>query len=458
MNWTQKTLSIAFGLCTLSGLAMGQEQVAGEQPARSSSALETDLKRLQSAADADPSDLGAQLSYAQQLFRSGKTAEAWQRLRTAYQTAPENKGVLMGLQAVLDRYKLQGKLNVGTPENQVFDLLGPSHLSRKMPWGMRHVYGTLAVDFRDGKVYELVQLVGATEALFDASHVVHVDLDGRSWPIGLRQKGDGLTTAYLYPEGETIAKWKEMVTIERIVRGAEGRTMKEVLATAEKQIQEAQPEAKVTIIEIEESSAIFGVLFPSSDNQPARQQLVRLWMAPRDVHRLAYTHQGEPPTNAEAKKWFDILKKAELKPYDPSVSPTSLENSPRNRVRKIAEGMRNDFRSVIQYKPTEKVLGAIAATAEDQQKLQAYCDAVYKEIGQGGTAGRPEQTEILVFGPSLEELPGGYNSVREHFKDHVKFYGFKYVVPGEKLGMSFDGAFEVDGAWYFLPKVHRAFR
>ncbi len=234
MNWTQNAFSIAFGIF-LSGLASGQE--AREQPARSSTTPETDLNRLQAAADADPNDLGAQLSLAQQLFRTGKVSEAWQRLRAAHQTAPENKGVLIGLQAVLDHYKRQGKFNVGTPENHVFELLGPSHLSRKMPWGMRHVYGTLAIDFRDGKVHELVQLIGATDALFDASHVVHVDLEGRPWRVGLRQKGDGVTTAYLYPEGESIAQWKEMVAIERIVGGAEGRSMKDILATAEKQIQ-----------------------------------------------------------------------------------------------------------------------------------------------------------------------------------------------------------------------------
>ena len=88
----------------------------------------------------------------------------------------------------------------------------------------------------------------------------------------------------------------------------------------------------------------------------------------------------------------------------------------------------------------------------------AYCESVYKELDQAGAPARPEQSQILLFGPNPDEMPGGYKSNREHFKADVKFYGFKYVVPGQTSGMSFDGAFEVDGKWYFLPKAHRAFR
>lgn len=162
-------------------------------------------------------------------------------------------------------------------------------------------------------------------------------------------------------------------------------------------------------------------------------------------------------TAEKANQWLNVFKNAQLEQYDPSVSSTSLENSPRIQVKKLAKRLQADVRNATQYKPTESALNAIAANAEALEKLQAYAESVYKELDQAHALASPEQTEIIVFGPALEDLPGGYSNAREHFKAGVKVYGFKYVVPGETSGMSFDGAFEVEGKWYFLPKAHRAF-
>ena len=248
-----------------------------------------------------------------------------------------------------------------------------------------------------------------------------------------------------------------MVTIERFVGQAEGRSTKDIVARVEEQVK-ASGTNNLTLIEQDDATAIFAVNFPAREGQTAKQQLVRLWKGTRDMHRLAYTHQGDLPSEKEREKWYRIVKGADLRPYNPNVSKTSLTFSPQNQVKAIASALRLDLRKAAEYKPTEKSLIAIAANDESAKKLQAYCDAVYKELDQAGAAGKPNQTEILVFGPAAEELPGGYNDARQHFKAGVKFYGFKYVAPGEKLGMSFDGVFEVDGKWYFLPKAHRAFR
>ena len=470
MSWIKSSFLWISTFCVLSGQllchkTLGQESkvqdakgAAANLQTPPNQAGEEELKKLRAAVEADPADLKAQLTLAQRLFQIEKYQESWQLLRAVYDKSPKEEGALIGLQAVMDGYKRQGLLNAGTAEQDVLKLLGQPHVSKKMPWGIRHVYGMMAVDFRDEKVYELIKLIGATNELFDASHIIDVELDSRpAWKVGIRQKGDGMTTAFLFREGESIAKWNEMVTIERFVGQAEGKSTKEIVAKVEEQVKVGGAD-KLSLIEQDESTAIFAVNFPARENQAAKQQLVRLWKGTRDVHRLAYTHQGDLPNEKEQEKWYRIVKGAELKPYDPNVSKTSQAFSPQNQVKAIASALRLDLRKAVDYKPTEKSLIAIAANDESAKKLQAYCDAVYKELDQAGAAGKPNQTEILVFGPSSEELPGGYKDARQHFKADVKFYGFKYVAPGEKLGMSFDGVFEVDGKWYFLPKAHRAFR
>ncbi len=450
------TIFLCFGLSVSASWLNAQETTLIPSP--TVQVAEADLEQLLASADANPSDLKAQLSYAQKLFEHKKLREAWQRLRATYERAPDNQGVLTGLQAVIEAYKWSGLLSVGTAENEVLNLLGQPHHTLKMPWGVRHVFGLIAVDFRDGRVYELINLAGATEELFDASHVINVSLGSPTWHVGIRQKGDGLTTAILFPPGESVATWEEMVTIERFVGQAQDRSMDEIVAMVQEQLKAKQLNAEVTVIEKNESSAILAAVFPAIETQPGRQQIVRLWKAPRDLHRMAYTHQGDFPPVEKANQWLTIFKNAKLEQYDPSVSATSLENSPRNQVKKLAERLQANVRNATQFKPTESALNEIAANAEALEKLQAYAESVYKDLDGAPALARPDQTEIIVFGPALEDLPGGYSSVREHFKSEAKFYGFKYVVPGETSGMSFDGVFEVEGKWYFLPKAHRAFR
>ena len=58
----------------------------------------------------------------------------------------------------------------------------------------------------------------------------------------------------------------------------------------------------------------------------------------------------------------------------------------------------------------------------------------------------------LVYGVSCSEafcscFPGGYKRVADKFKPGLTVYRWKYVKPGEKLGMSFDGLVYVNNHW-----------
>jgi len=128
-----------------------------------------------------------------------------------------------------------------------------------------------------------------------------------------------------------------------------------------------------------------------------------------------------------------------------------------SEVRAIAASLREKFANVSQWKPGPEVVAAITANAEAAEKLNAYVETIYASIPADGSAAKAGQTEILVTGPALADLPGGYSRAGANFKSGVQFYGFKYVAPGETLGMSYDGVFSVDGKWYMIPKAWRAF-
>ncbi len=164
-----------------------------------------------------------------------------------------------------------------------------------------------------------------------------------------------------------------------------------------------------------------------------------------------------------ASRWTVIGAKGsgteELLVTSVDVAPGSATDagSAGENVRRIAAELRDSLGNVEGLKPGEAQIKAICATAEAAEKLTAYVKSVYAEIPREGSAAKADQTEILVTGPSLSDLPGGYSKQANHFKPGVQFYGFKYVMPGETLGMSYDGIFQVDGKWYFIPKAWRAF-
>lgn len=122
-------------------------------------------------------------------------------------------------------------------------------------------------------------------------------------------------------------------------------------------------------------------------------------------------------------------------------------------------------------------LAALTATLRPNSKDYR---AVYKEpfasalekthsaMWKGRPAIRPKagQSELLMFFASttdliarkkaLEIFPGGYKQVVPHMKPNIPIVRFKFVKPGERLGMAFDGLVYVNGRWLLMPKPYRA--
>ena len=75
---------------------------------------------------------------------------------------------------------------------------------------------------------------------------------------------------------------------------------------------------------------------------------------------------------------------------------------------------------------------------------------------------KPGQTELLsIFTTTgalksgdavLAEVPGGYKDVLDYIVGDVPIARFKFVEPGEDLGLAFDGLVFVNGRWVFMPK------
>lgn len=103
--------------------------------------------------------------------------------------------------------------------------------------------------------------------------------------------------------------------------------------------------------------------------------------------------------------------------------------------------------------------------------LAAKADAVYGPAWDGGQmvlAPKAGQTQLLISSATSDELkswtggaaefPGGWKEVGAQLKPGVTIYRFKFVEPGQDLGMAFDGLAHVNGNWRIFPKPWRAMR
>jgi hypothetical protein len=55
------------------------------------------------------------------------------------------------------------------------------------------------------------------------------------------------------------------------------------------------------------------------------------------------------------------------------------------------------------------------------------------------------------------DFPGGYKRIADKFQPGLTVYRWKYVKPGEKSGMAFDGLIFVNNHWTWFPKPWRVF-
>lgn len=116
-------------------------------------------------------------------------------------------------------------------------------------------------------------------------------------------------------------------------------------------------------------------------------------------------------------------------------------------------------------KPKPEDYMAVFATEEMGKKAQAYYEELWQMLGKSPIMPKPNQTELLLHAATTDELkagtgnasefPGGYKDVAAQFKPGLTLYRWKFVEPGQTLGMAFDGLCNIDGRWILIPKPWR---
>lgn len=162
---------------------------------------------------------------------------------------------------------------------------------------------------------------------------------------------------------------------------------------------------------------------------------------------------------------LEIVDASSSKPAAPAAQP--VEPGSDADARRLLTAFLDpsaDHRALTQaILPTREEVLAVYA-----EPLGSALWASYESQMGPGVAFRPKdgQTELLVVyattrelfdqRPVLAEFPGGYKDVLQYLKIDVPIVRFKFVKPGETLGLAFDGLIYLDDRWVIMPKPWRA--
>lgn len=297
-----------------SGEAPPEKQASvGKMP--SPEQLRAALPAIQKAAEQNPNDVGAQAKYAMVLFQVGSLPSSWKQLMKARKLQPDHGGVARGVDALIDAFTHRDVFSVGIPTETIAGILGEP--AEKVDLGedrQRWIYAHWGIDFESNRIHEVINLRGASEALFQPTEIVNVDLDGRGWRCGYRLKKKGRVVAYYFVPGQSLSDHREMFSIERLLRATAFGTMQEI---AEKTIKDEAAIVKGAnhkILLAEEDTVVIASKLPGPTPQETQHNLIRLFKGPQDIHRISYMVKSEKDPSAETqKKWMEIFKSANIK-------------------------------------------------------------------------------------------------------------------------------------------------
>lgn len=120
----------------------------------------------------------------------------------------------------------------------------------------------------------------------------------------------------------------------------------------------------------------------------------------------------------------------------------------------------------MELRPTKEDYRAFYADESTATRAETYFDKLWSS-GNAVVAPKDGQTELKLVSATTEELknsqgessefPSAMTSLAstDNLKPNLTIYAFKFVKPGESLGMAFEGLTYVNGHWRLFPKPWR---
>ena len=122
----------------------------------------------------------------------------------------------------------------------------------------------------------------------------------------------------------------------------------------------------------------------------------------------------------------------------------------------------------MELRPTKEDYRAFYVDEATAARAETFFDKLWSS-GDAVVAPKDGQTELILFSATTEQLgelvpegeaaqfPSGMQSLasNKNLKPNLTIYAFKFVKPGETMGMAFEGLTHINGHWRLFPKPWR---
>ncbi|HGG04955.1 MAG TPA: hypothetical protein ENK28_05800 [Aliiroseovarius sp.] len=140
----------------------------------------------------------------------------------------------------------------------------------------------------------------------------------------------------------------------------------------------------------------------------------------------------------------------------------SVEDSARALLMKFLDPKADRAAMTAELKPSEADVRAVYKDPLATRLVEAYDSMFQPGVAIGPNKG---QTDLLLVVTTTSDLirgadvlgsfPGGYSKVTRFLNPDIPIARFKFVKPGEDIGMAFDGLVFVNDHWVLMPKPWR---
>tara|TARA_R110002111_G_scaffold262694_1_gene340209 strand:- start:153660 stop:155030 length:1371 start_codon:yes stop_codon:yes gene_type:complete len=244
-------------------------------------------------------------------LENSEASKGWVEFRKAVLLDQNNQRAAKDFMRIWSYFDRKGLLNVGTPEVEVLKVLGKPDRQRDQNGESQLTYGFMWINFRNARLFALVDTRGLTPELTRAVNTMEFKLDPW-WKEGYRMMtATNALTEYVAAE-ETVQNYLQMFSTQRLFKLGEQVSAREMMNSMKATLEKTHQIEEWKVIQDGENDILFEWRVTKTEQTPAQHEISRLVKGKRDMHRLAYVSRKTPLSEEARAQWIKTLQSAKL--------------------------------------------------------------------------------------------------------------------------------------------------
>lgn len=244
-------------------------------------------------------------------LENSQASKGWVEFRKAVLLDTTNKRAINDFLKIWAFFDRKGLLNVGTPEVEVIKILGEPDRERTQNGLSQLSYGFMWINFRNGRLYALIDTRGLKIEFTRARNTMEFELPPQ-WREGYRSM-NALNAITEYVTGEdTVQNYEQLFSTQRIIKRGEQQTAKVMLERMKAALEKRHSIELWNVIHEDDNDILYEWRVSKSENTPGQHEIARLIRGKRDMHRLAYTNRKLPLSEKSRADWIERIRSAKM--------------------------------------------------------------------------------------------------------------------------------------------------